>query len=207
MRNDFESNYLMHHGIYGQKWGVRRFQNPDGSLTEAGRKRYGVGAGEGIGDIRSEKGTKRRIKDVKKSIAKNNKARGKEYSKIANNPENFLGLNKKHGKKIEEYSENIKKGEEEIKRLKERMNTHSKEMGEVSNKIVDMILDGASREEIAKEVNKSMQIMSKDKMDARSKEMGEVSNKIVDMTLNGASREEIAQEVEASANKIKRKRR
>lgn len=34
------STYLIHHGIKGQKWGVRRFQNPDGSLTEAGRKRY-----------------------------------------------------------------------------------------------------------------------------------------------------------------------
>ena len=37
-------NYeLYHHGILGQKWGVRRFQNEDGSLTGAGRKRYGVG--------------------------------------------------------------------------------------------------------------------------------------------------------------------
>ena len=32
-------NELYHHGIKGQKWGVRRFQNPDGTLTEAGKKR------------------------------------------------------------------------------------------------------------------------------------------------------------------------
>lgn len=30
---------LIHHGIKGQKWGIRRFQNKDGSLTPAGRKR------------------------------------------------------------------------------------------------------------------------------------------------------------------------
>ena len=28
----YETNYLSHHGIKGQKWGVRRFQNYDGSL-------------------------------------------------------------------------------------------------------------------------------------------------------------------------------
>lgn len=32
---------LVHHGIKGQKWGIRRYQNEDGSLTEAGKKRYG----------------------------------------------------------------------------------------------------------------------------------------------------------------------
>lgn len=37
-----EQNYIAHHGVTGQKWGVRRFQNKDGSLTRAGRKRYGV---------------------------------------------------------------------------------------------------------------------------------------------------------------------
>lgn len=36
---------LCHHGILGQKWGVRRYQNPDGSLTSAGRARYLNGDG------------------------------------------------------------------------------------------------------------------------------------------------------------------
>lgn len=33
------TDYLMHHGIKGQKWGIRRYQNPDGTLTEAGKQR------------------------------------------------------------------------------------------------------------------------------------------------------------------------
>ena len=37
--------YIAHHGIKGQKWGVRRFQNADGSYTQAGRERYGIGDG------------------------------------------------------------------------------------------------------------------------------------------------------------------
>lgn len=32
--------FLAHHGIKGQRWGVRRFQNKDGSLTKAGVERY-----------------------------------------------------------------------------------------------------------------------------------------------------------------------
>lgn len=38
------SNEIMHSGIKGMKWGVRRYQNKDGSLTDAGKKRYGVDA-------------------------------------------------------------------------------------------------------------------------------------------------------------------
>lgn len=34
-----ESKQLQHHGILGQKWGVRRYQNYDGSLTSAGKSR------------------------------------------------------------------------------------------------------------------------------------------------------------------------
>lgn len=33
-------NYLVHHGVLGQKWGIRRYQNKDGTLTEAGKAKY-----------------------------------------------------------------------------------------------------------------------------------------------------------------------
>ena len=39
VHEDNEGAYLAHHGIKGQRWGVRRFQNPDGSLTEKGKRR------------------------------------------------------------------------------------------------------------------------------------------------------------------------
>lgn len=35
------NDYLAHHGIKGQKWRIRRYQNKDGSLTAEGRRRYG----------------------------------------------------------------------------------------------------------------------------------------------------------------------
>ena len=35
------NNELYHHGIKGQRWGIRRFQNEDGTLTAAGKKRAG----------------------------------------------------------------------------------------------------------------------------------------------------------------------
>ena len=44
------SEELYHWGIKGQKWGVRRYQNPDGTLTAAGKKRYGDSEGTEGGD-------------------------------------------------------------------------------------------------------------------------------------------------------------
>ena len=37
---NLDSDYISHHGILGMKWGVRRYQNKDGSLTSVGRERY-----------------------------------------------------------------------------------------------------------------------------------------------------------------------
>ena len=41
------SNELYHYGVKGQKWGIRRYQNPDGSLTDEGYARYGVDPNSG----------------------------------------------------------------------------------------------------------------------------------------------------------------
>ena len=84
---------LRHHGIKGQKWGVRRFQNSDGSLTAAGRKRYGddkgssvedyqnaikktKAAGESVENIRKFNNDVKRIKDpaMEKRIRKSTEA-------------------------------------------------------------------------------------------------------------------------------------
>ena len=55
-------NELYHHGIKGQKWGVRRYQNEDGSLTEAGRKKIS--------------------KEYKKSSIKGDKEMQKQYQSM-----------------------------------------------------------------------------------------------------------------------------
>lgn len=42
---------LVHHGVLGQKWGIRRYQNKDGSLTSLGKERYGISSGKNLQNI------------------------------------------------------------------------------------------------------------------------------------------------------------
>lgn len=61
-----ETEDLQHHGIRGQKWGVRRFQRPDGTRTEAGKKRQKQNA-----EAESQDGEKKHFnKETAKKIAK-----------------------------------------------------------------------------------------------------------------------------------------
>jgi hypothetical protein len=58
-------NNLKHHGILGMKWGIRRFQNKDGSLTAAGKKRYDGDTKDSQEDVETRKQNIIKSKSVK----------------------------------------------------------------------------------------------------------------------------------------------
>lgn len=49
-----QEEIIYHHGVKGQKWGVRRYQNEDGSLTPAGKKRYAEDADSEVKESRKQ---------------------------------------------------------------------------------------------------------------------------------------------------------
>ena len=74
-----EQNRLVHHGIKGQRWGIRRFQFKDGKLTLAGRKRY---AEDGT-EIKGKSTNKKSGKSKKKGSASNEQSQKKDVKKMS----------------------------------------------------------------------------------------------------------------------------
>lgn len=67
-----DNNELMHHGILGMKWGVRRYQNKDGSLTPAGKRRVQTGeigktSDSAVSSTSSTSSHKRSVKEMSDS--------------------------------------------------------------------------------------------------------------------------------------------
>lgn len=70
---DADNAYLEHYGILGQKWGLRRFRNKDGTLTSEGKIRYGNGDTKGTVTKAAEKVKKATSKTKEKVKSSQNK--------------------------------------------------------------------------------------------------------------------------------------
>lgn len=98
--------YIRHYGILGMKWGQRRYQNKNGSLTSAGKKRY--------------KYTSMSTNRYARKVAKN-KEKAAEHRRYAEdyNPKNYIGKSK--------YTDRQKARDQKIRMLK-RIGTIPKAM-------------------------------------------------------------------------------
>ena len=99
MQTYLDADELYHHGIKGMKWGVRRFQRKDGSLTSAGKKRYL--------DDPSVKSSKAKMESDRAKQRLANAEYNKAYNKASYIPtkSNRQALNKAYADKIKADSE------------------------------------------------------------------------------------------------------
>lgn len=162
---------LAHHGIMGQKWGIRKYQNPDGTLTEAGKRRYGtVQNFNKIQNARADaeaykirakaeaKVAKKQQKIEDKRNAKLEKAKQKEEDKrnlkMAKEMQKIQNKQaKKQAKLDEKYA--VKAAKEQMKNMPKNSKM-KRAAGEFANSVVKPVAMDAARNMLSNMVNKKI---------------------------------------------------
>lgn len=115
--NAIYDSELYHHGVKGQKWGVRRYQNADGSLTPAGKKRrYKEAAGVDKAKAAKKEAYRKYSNsfdaaynyDKRPFLLKNKSRSKKNWEDVDSAYENFKTKNTSYKSAKKEYKENVK---------------------------------------------------------------------------------------------------
>lgn len=78
-----DRNSLMHHGVKGMHWGIRRYQNEDGSLTALGREHYGIKSLSIVNrDVHSDDANRLAVEERKKMYKRINRVKEQDYREI-----------------------------------------------------------------------------------------------------------------------------
>ena len=170
---NYEEEYLAHHGTKGQRWGVRRFQNSDGSLTAAGKLRYSVGNGE--------RSVSKKVDP--KSAAKLKKQQTKEADKLERLKIKEAAKNEKYKEKLDKKKSHITNKEyvktlsdEKLKAINNRdiaentwlkNNPEKKTVGRyIADDILKPSFEKAMKEQVNNYVNKFVNYSTKKVVDS-----------------------------------------
>ena len=124
----YDPNYLEHHGILGMKWGVRRYQNPDGTYTAAGRARYGAAP------LMAVKESKKRLKGLERHHSELSIQRNSTDAKAASTELKLAKLASKRvdrenaGKSVDRVDKKYNKTVQKLEALNTKMDELNKMM-------------------------------------------------------------------------------
>lgn len=148
--------YLEHHGIKGQKWGIRRFQNTNGSLTDAGKKRYTLSEKKEIRRERKqqiETAVKQKIINDRLSMAKNDQLYWEHQRDIT---EKYL-KELESGKWDKDYSskEEVREAIAEEKENVKRYSAYAKDWIDSQKELMNMDISSIGIKDLKKATSRS----------------------------------------------------
>lgn len=141
---------LLHYGVLGMKWGVRRYQNADGTLTAEGRKKYGYS------DIKKALKTDNALGKISLTSNKNRSAEYRTQKQLLKQDERYQSLAKTDIRDLKTVSENNKKIAAEIReaRTAEAAGALLKDLGyEDTKKGRNMVMKVLNSEEMKSMTN------------------------------------------------------
>ena len=170
---NYEEEYLAHHGTKGQRHGIRRFQNYDGSLTAAGKLGYSVGNGEK--SISKKVDPKSAAKLKKRQIKESAKLERLKIKEAAKNEKRKEKLEKKKSRMTnKEYVKTL--SDEELKAINNRdiaentwLKNHpeKKTVGKyIANDLLKPAFEKAMKEQVNNYVSKYVNYSTKKVVDS-----------------------------------------